>query len=69
MQMVEHLFRSQIKPPVDAYLLCSICADLVIYELVEGPVHGVSLHSRDGCSIRNTVTSANKALLLGAKIP
>jgi acetamidase/formamidase len=40
--MVDHPSRK--KPPVDAYLLCSICADLVINELANRPVHGVLLY-------------------------
>lgn len=29
---------------IDAYLLCSVCADLKISELVNTPVHVVSLY-------------------------
>jgi len=44
MQRVDRFRRSHNTPPVDACLLCSICADLGIDELVNRPDRGVSLH-------------------------
>ncbi len=29
--------------PIDAYLLCSVCGDLIMNEMVNQPVHVVSL--------------------------
>lgn len=43
-QMIDHLCRSHNMSPMDAYLLSSVCADLVINELVNRPVHVVSLY-------------------------
>jgi len=55
MQRVDRLRRSHNKPPVDACLLCSICADLVIDEPVNRPDHGVSLHFRRRALDRNAM--------------
>ena len=44
MQMIDHLARSHNMSPMDAYLLCSVCGDLAINELVNKPVHVVSLY-------------------------
>lgn len=44
MQMIDLLCRRHSLSAMDAYLLCSVCADLVINELVNRPVHVVSLY-------------------------
>jgi len=44
MQMIDLLGRLHGLVPMDAYLLCSVCADLVINELVNKPIHVVSLY-------------------------
>ena len=43
-QMIELLVRTHHVAPIDAYLLCSVCGDLVISELVNRPTHVVSLY-------------------------
>jgi acetamidase/formamidase len=43
-QMIDLLGSLHGLAPMDAYLLCSVCADLVISELVNKPVHVVSLY-------------------------
>jgi acetamidase/formamidase len=44
LQMIDLLGRQHGLSEMDAYLLCSVCADLVISELVNRPVHVVSLY-------------------------
>jgi acetamidase/formamidase len=44
MQMIDLLGREHGMSSMDAYLLCSVCADLSISELVNKPVHVVSLY-------------------------
>jgi len=44
MQMIDLLGRLHHLSPIDAYLLCSVCGDLAINELVNTPVHVVSLY-------------------------
>ncbi len=43
-EMIDHLAREHGLAPVDAYLLCSVCGDLVISEMVNAPVNVVSLY-------------------------
>jgi acetamidase/formamidase len=42
--MIDLLARQHALDPIDAYLLCSVCGDLVISEMVNTPVHVVSLY-------------------------
>jgi acetamidase/formamidase len=44
MQMIDLLGKAYGTTPVDAYLLSSVCGDLVISEMVNRPVHVVSLY-------------------------
>jgi acetamidase/formamidase len=44
MPMIDLLCRRHDLSAMDAYLLCSVCADIVINELVNRPVHVVSLY-------------------------
>ena len=43
-EMIDYLAREHGLAPVDAYLLCSVCGDLVISEMVNAPVNVVSLY-------------------------
>ena len=43
-EMIDYLARERELAPVDAYLLCSVCGDLVISELVNAPINVVSLY-------------------------
>lgn len=43
-QMIDLLGKLYQISPIDAYLLCSLCGDLVINELVNKPAHVVSLY-------------------------
>jgi acetamidase/formamidase len=42
-QMIDLLCRRHSLSATDAYLLCSVCVDFVINELVNKPIHVVSL--------------------------
>ncbi|MGD9741580.1 MAG: hypothetical protein AB7V53_03005 [Dongiaceae bacterium] len=42
--MIELLGRRHGLAPVEAYMLCSVCADLRISQLVNKPTWGVSLY-------------------------
>jgi acetamidase/formamidase len=42
--MIDHLGRTRGMPPEDAYMLCSLCADLRISEVVDAPNWVVSLY-------------------------
>lgn len=55
MQMIDLLCRRHNLSAMDAYLLCNVCADLVINELVNKPVHVVSLYFRAWCWSRPLV--------------
>ena len=43
-EMIDFLGRSRNMDSLDAYLLCSLCGDLCISEMVNGPVNVVSLY-------------------------
>jgi acetamidase/formamidase len=42
--MIDLLARLHQLDPIDAYVLCSVCGDLVISEMVNTPTHVVSLY-------------------------
>nr|WP_272211984.1 acetamidase/formamidase family protein [Marinicella sp. W31]MDC2877877.1 acetamidase/formamidase family protein [Marinicella sp. W31] len=42
--MIEHLGRTRNLDPVDAYMLCSVCGDLKISEIVDAPNWVVSFY-------------------------
>jgi acetamidase/formamidase len=42
--MIEHLVREHGMPAIDAYLLCSVCGDLRISEIVDVPNWTVSFY-------------------------
>jgi acetamidase/formamidase len=42
--MIDLLAKLHQLDPIDAYVLCSVCGDLVISEMVNAPTHVVSLY-------------------------